>query len=117
MMVQPEELKVVESSGFTSTTQNETVREVALEEFVNSVIAYPNPFSYELNLEIVSDQKGVIELSVINANGKRVAQLNKDVEVGKTGLILNGAQWDKGLYFILVHMPNGKTIQANVIKE
>lgn len=118
MMAQPEELKVVESSGFTSTAQRVTQKESTQEEeFVNTVIAYPNPFSYELNLEIVSDQKGVADISVVNANGKRVAQLTKDVEIGKTGLILNGAQWDRDLYFILVRMPNGKTIQVNVIKQ
>lgn len=70
---------------------------------------YPNPASKELNISLYSRNPELVEIRLMNALGKVMA--NETVQVnGKTNTSINVLRMPEGMYFLSI---NGKTLKSS----
>jgi len=84
-------------------------------------VAYPNPFSFSVNIPFIINSRGDIRLSVYNYSGKKVMEeLFRSVEAGSYHIIWDGcnqggAPQPNGLYFYSISF-GGKTLSGKLVK-
>ena len=90
---------------------------VKIGEAVESLSAYPNPFTNEVNLEINSEEAGNMHVLVTNAVGAKVLERTLKVEKGNNKQLLqfNGSL-PQGVYIITTRM-GGKTNHLKLLKQ
>lgn len=80
---------------------------------------YPNPFNNTLNMDYVLPGEGMVEISIVDLNGKVIRKLNKGNQSAGMhnltwdGIIDNGAKAQTGIYFFNVKFNN--LVQTNKI--
>ncbi len=79
---------------------------------------YPNPASSIVNFSVFSNEDGKVNIGLYDIAGKKLIstrdRLNGQDELqGK----INIGTLQEGMYFIIVNLPNGKTISQKIIKK
>jgi hypothetical protein len=75
-----------------------------------SLEAFPNPFRSELNLVFDLEMPSEVSISIVNAQGRRVAEIGSEhYSAGRHQLVLEARNYDlePGLYFIRMTMDDG----------
>lgn len=67
-------------------------------------IAYPNPFSTTINLEIDIEKNTNLEITIIDTNGKLITRLVDKASEGVYRKEMSSDFWAKGVYFIKIKM-------------
>ncbi len=83
----------------------------------NNFLAYPNPFSDKINIEIQSKNDKEIEISIIDINGRQIKskKLSDQYRYSWNGTDKNEKEVKDGLYFIMLKVGN-RIEQYKVIK-
>jgi len=82
---------------------------------VSLVSVYPNPFSKEVNLEFELEQSSIVEIQVIDINGKLIQAKNAS-NLDSGNHIEHHSITEKGVYFIVISI-NNKTYIKKIISE
>jgi hypothetical protein len=69
---------------------------------------YPNPFHQKLNIEVTGAKAGSVEVIIFNTQGKRIVNLDLDVDAsGKINFEWHANQLPGGIYYIMAHTLQG----------
>lgn len=71
----------------------------------------PNPFNNSLH--ILSHKSGMLEISILDINGRECKRLDDMVEAGES-LLINTSDLEKGIYLIQIKNEDGVTLQKMV---
>jgi hypothetical protein len=108
-------LMQVDANGTVSYSK--VVKVLNDEKAGNSISAYPNPFTNQINIEVLSGDGGSLELTVMDLTGKTVdSKHNIHVNQGTTILQIGSDHLEKGIYFVSVSV-NGIRQVMKVIKD
>jgi hypothetical protein len=90
---------------------------VQMDELSEQIVAYPNPFTSEVNLEVNAEAAGSMHVIVTNAVGGKVLERTLSVQKGsnKAQLQLN-PNLPLGMYIITTRL-NGKTNHFRLMKK
>jgi hypothetical protein len=79
---------------------------------------YPNPFSKLCNITFTVIEKGLVEVTLYDPDGRKVADIDRsNREPGRYELEFDGAGFDSGIYYLLLRTRNGyATSLLNIIK-
>ncbi len=92
--------------------QNDTLRiSLVNSETTELIKAYPNPFTEEVNIDIISKIQNTVRIEILNTSGQRVMILNKDIIIGDNPMIIDTRNLSPSLYILTV---NGKTFTKAV---
>ncbi len=81
-----------------------------------AVKAYPNPAINELNIDVNNAAHGAYHLSVIDMEGRKVADRIVNIGSDSYHIYLSTSAWARGAYF--VHLTNGRDMRViPVVKE
>ncbi|MBK7807572.1 MAG: T9SS type A sorting domain-containing protein [Saprospiraceae bacterium] len=82
-----------------------------------SVNLYPNPSKSLTNLEILQDKDGMIEVDLLDSNGKFVKRLLADYEIrkGENLIPINLQEIPKGLYMVRISDGSGSAIDRKLL--
>ena len=80
---------------------------------MKNINIYPNPTKDDINIELPLNELTSFDVSVYSVTGKLVYK-NTQFNVNK--LVINTANWDKGIYFIQL-ISNNQTITEKIIKQ
>ncbi|MEJ8758243.1 T9SS type A sorting domain-containing protein [Pontibacter sp. H259] len=83
----------------------------------NKVLAYPNPFTKVVNLDVETDKQGAMEIVVTNLLGKQVLLKTVDVAQGKSTITLEMEGALPGSIYIVTTRLNGKTNNFKLLKQ
>lgn len=97
------------SPAFKIAEKSLAVSDVKKSDF----IAYPNPFTNELNIQLPENMKGNVTFKVTDLSGKTVYTQNRQNE---KSFVFNGSSLPKGVYIVTVEN-NGKVVAKKVIKK
>ena len=75
-----------------------------------SLKASPNPFTHQLNLQTTAQIKN---LHIYNTTGQLI---HSATNVSGSGLDMNTAQWQTGVYFVAVELEDGQVFREKVVK-
>jgi hypothetical protein len=79
---------------------------------------YPNPTLKMINLEFYLHQRGKVEISVIDLQGRLVKLLYKDMaERGKNVLSFNKGALTQGMYFVKIQSSNRVIANEKIVVE
>lgn len=78
---------------------------------------FPNPFTDQTNIEYHLPNASIINISVFDLTGRKVAQLEENTlkEQGKHSLTFDGSQLTKGIYHIHIQSEQYQTTQKVVV--
>ena len=96
----------------TSTCTNVIITNID-EVGMENINIYPNPTKDDINVELPLNEFTSVEVKIYSVTGKLVYK-NAQHNVNK--LVINTANWDKGLYFIQL-ISNNQTITKKIIKQ
>lgn len=74
---------------------------------LNKVSVYPNPNNGEFNINVSTTGAQKLDIQVMNAIGQVVESRNVAAKSGANTIKFNGADWNKGIYFVSIN--NGET--------
>ena len=77
---------------------------------------YPNPASKEVTVQLNFEEKANTNITVSDANGKLVMQVNLGDFSGSHTEIINVSKWSKGIYFVNVERLGTKMVEKLVIE-
>ena len=82
-----------------------------------SINLYPNPAKSLTNLEILQDKDALIEVDLLDANGKFVKRLLADYEIkkGENLIPINLQEFPKGLYMVRISDGSGSAIDKKLL--
>ena len=82
-----------------------------------SINLYPNPAKSLTNLEILQDKDALIEVDLLDANGKFVKRLLAEYEIkkGENLIPINLQEFPKGLYMIRISDGSGSAIDKKLL--
>jgi len=82
-----------------------------------SINLYPNPAKSLTNLEILQDKDALIEVDLLDANGKFVKRLLAEYEIkkGENLIPINLQEFPKGLYMVRISDGSGSAIDRKLI--
>jgi flagellar hook assembly protein FlgD len=81
------------------------------------ITAYPNPSSNNTSIVFGINEKGVVELSLLNMNGQVVKSIFKgDLDKGTHQVTLDCMNLPKGIYIARLQSNNGITSQKLVVR-
>ncbi len=83
----------------------------------NSLIFYPNPVKNTLSLSTESTTTGTGTLEVFDFSGKLIYSLNLSFSNGFNQISLNASDWQSGVYFAKLLLPNGEQRIGKVVKK
>ncbi|GEO04553.1 hypothetical protein AAE02nite_22170 [Adhaeribacter aerolatus] len=90
---------------------------VKIGESVESLSAYPNPFTSEVNLEIQAEASGSLHVVVTNAAGAKILERTFAAEKGSNRETLRfSSSLPQGMYIITTRL-NGKTSHFKLMKQ
>lgn len=82
-----------------------------------TVQVYPNPSSGNAQLQIHTDQRRVLQVSVMNALGQTMIVLpEKTYEAGTSSVAIDAASWPAGVYFVQIRDEAGAHV-VRLIRE
>ncbi|WP_422359164.1 Ig-like domain-containing protein [Reichenbachiella sp.] len=111
-------LDALGASGARTLDQANGINEEVLEEEIDALVFYPNPFSDEVNLSFTLRQEGLVTLSVYNQIGAKVTDLIKDksFSLGSHQVTWDSSELPKGLYLFRLGLGHNTTTYR-VIKQ
>ncbi|MCK5907944.1 MAG: family 10 glycosylhydrolase, partial [Flavobacteriales bacterium] len=80
-------------------------------------VAFPNPFSNELQFKLNSDRNEDVELVVYNYMGQIIHQNYYSATKGENTIKIESGQWSQGIYLMLVRTESGKKSVYELIKN
>ena len=83
----------------------------------NISLTIRNPISETLEIKAIIKTKKDSKLSVINYHGQTVFESPVCLEPGENNLSINSAGWEKGIYFVIISDPGGKSIVRKVLRQ
>ena len=84
---------------------------------VNTLKAWPLPFTAQLTAGYSSELSGEIKVNLTNINGSRVASSSATVQKGYNSISINQAQTIPSGTYLLTITSNGKTESIKVVKQ
>jgi PKD repeat protein len=80
--------------------------------------SYPNPFNKTCNISYTVMHKGIVELSLYDPSGRRVAEIDRSMrDPGSYEIEYDGSGLDNGVYYLLLRTGTGyATRLINIIK-
>ncbi len=99
-------------------TESRLIEEVNLEIKESKLEVYPNPASTVVNFNILSDETGEAGIGLYDIAGQNLISTT-DWLNGRNDLYgrINIDVLKAGTYFIIVHLPGGKTLSQKIIKN
>jgi hypothetical protein len=94
---------------------NDTADFAFLHELTDSLIIYPNPFTEQFTLYINSRYSEKIRITMNNAAGMTVYEMEKDILAGKNPVIIRAPNLSPSIYFVNIRTNRG-TVTLPVIK-
>ncbi len=84
----------------------------------NGISIYPNPTAEWVNLELKTENEGILVLDIIDINGKLVRTLVKEaVNIGNYDFKFNVAPLSKGVYVLRAHLNQNTIATHRFVKE
>lgn len=79
---------------------------------------FPNPFSHDVNLEVSSEKKGDIQISLFDISGKKIYQITQGLIEGTQNIKLNlkNLILENGEYILQLKEKSGKVQSRKLIK-
>jgi len=99
---------------------NLTVKDLSIDDinFGKSIgVAFPNPFSNELQFKLDLDKNEDVEFIVYNYMGQVVLQDVYTARKGENTININSTQWSQGVYLMLVRTESGRKSVYELIKQ
>jgi hypothetical protein len=98
----------------TFTTTNLSLDENSLDAFV---IVYPNPAEHEINISVSSEIQGMINMQIIDMNGRVVKARNEmTISAGNNTFQVPVNELAAGIYSLRLMAANGVAVQKLVIR-
>jgi hypothetical protein len=108
-------LKQVDLNG--TATYSNIVKVSINAENVNSVLAYPNPFTTDYSVSFTAAKAGVANIVMVDMQGRKVVSLTTDIITGNNMIPVNTvATLEAGVYFVSVTV-NGETQVIKLVKN
>lgn len=85
-----------------STTDNGQTVHPSNDMMNEKISLYPNPVSNELNIELVTNAKGSVNISIDDLNGRTIKQIQSDIVEGLNTLLIDVRDVAKGMYTIKI---------------
>ena len=84
----------------------------------SGVLAYPNPFTYEMRLSLNSAVSGEALVRITDMTGRFIAQRQLAVSTGANDVsVQDVANLKSGIYILTVSLPSGETKSMKVVKQ
>ena len=84
----------------------------------SGVVAYPNPFAYEMRLSLNSATSGDALVRISDMTGRLVGQRQLAINTGANDIAVEGvALLKNGMYTMTVTLPSGETKSMKVVKQ
>ena len=94
---------------------NDTADYAFLHELTDSLIIYPNPFTEQFTLYINSRYSEKIRITLNNAAGSTVLDLERDISAGKNPVIIRAPHLSPAIYYVNIRTKRG-VVTLPVIK-
>ena len=108
-------LKQVDLNG--TATYSKIVKVSITAENVNSVLAYPNPFTTAYSVSFTAAKAGVANMELVTILGSTVSSVTTDITAGNNVLQVNTvATLETGIYFVKLTV-NGETQVIKLVKN
>ncbi len=108
-------LKQVDFNG--TATYSKIVKVSITAENVNSVLAYPNPFTTDYSVSFTAAKAGVANMELVTILGSTVSSVTTDITAGNNVLQINTvANLETGIYFVKLTV-NGETQVIKLVKN
>ncbi len=101
--------------GFTINVQNPQANAVDEHMVVNDIVAWPNPVVGDLNIAMVSEMHGAVELTITDLNGRVVRAEQLILNNGRNQLRLNTKDLGAGLYLVRI-TNDANTVSLRFVK-
>lgn len=109
-------IKATEKDGTHKYTDVKAVR--FSNESNNSLQAWPNPFSSQLNVNYKSAQKAMLTIKIYNIDGQLQAVKTAAVNTGNNSIAVTETnRLTKGIYIVRISTDNGVTASSKIIKQ
>jgi hypothetical protein len=108
-------LKQVDLNG--TVTYSQVVKVSINAENVNTVLAYPNPFTTDYSVSFTTAKAGVANIVMVDMQGRKVLSFTTDIVTGNNMIPVNTvATLEAGVYFVSVAV-NGETQVIKLVKN
>jgi hypothetical protein len=88
--------------GFTINVQPSQANGVNEHPVINEFAAWPNPVANDLNIAMVSDVHGLVDVVIMDLNGRVVRTERRTLTIGRNQLQLNTEDLGAGLYMLRI---------------
>lgn len=82
----------------------------------NALTVYPNPADKEVALQLNFEGKATTNITVTDANGKVVMQLNLGEFEGTYNQTVDVSKWRKGIYFVSIDRPGLRLVEKLIVE-
>lgn len=107
-------LRMLDQEG---NSQYSIVRTVVFDENTNLELSVNFLAGHEeLRITLEAGSMGKAMVQVVNVEGKILAEMDWDVQVGRNRMLLNAGNWASGLYFVRILHPNEGRKTARIPK-
>lgn len=87
-----------------------------IDNYVSNIVAYPNPSSENISVELNAQNPSHINLQLVDITGKLVYEINSGVIQGNYKHTINTTTIAKGIYFLKVTANNATEVKKIVIQ-
>ena len=87
--------------------RNDTANYDFLHELTDSLVIYPNPFTEQFTLYINSRYSEKVRISLNNASGMTVYEIEKDIFAGKNPVIIRAPHLSPSIYYVNIRTNRG----------
>ena len=108
----------LKQSDFNGTTTYSEIKSIHFgkEEIISEI--YPNPVeTASLQLSLDTETEALVTVEIINIDGRKLLELNVDIEKGKNKIELGIADFQAGLYFLKINKGNGYSETKRFVKQ
>ena len=102
----------VDNLGFTVSTAGINT----IDNYVSNIVAYPNPSSENISVELNAQNPSHINLQLVDITGKSIYEVNSGVIQGSYKHTINTTTIAKGIYFLKVTANNATEVKKIVIQ-
>ena len=88
---------------------NDTASFAFRNELTDSLIIYPNPFTEQFTIYINSKYSERIRITINNAAGTQVYEMEKNINAGKNPVIISAPWLSPSVYFVNIRTNRGIT--------
>jgi len=78
---------------------------------LEDLMIYPNPASYELNVDFDATEQGVVKVSLYDMMGRLVRCLDDLVSPGANGVLMDVSDIPAGMYLVEVRCGDGRSVE------